>query len=31
MPDGFSEEGDSDTETEVGPDEDVEENSTEEI
>lgn len=31
MPDGFSEEGDSDTETEAGPDEDVEENSTEEI
>ena len=31
MPDGFSEEGDSDTETEVGPDEDVEENSAEEI
>ena len=29
MPDGFSEEGDSDTE--AGPDEDVEENSTEEI
>ena len=31
MPDGFSEEGDSDTETEAGPDEDIEESSTEEI
>jgi Plasmid pRiA4b ORF-3-like protein len=31
MPDGFSEEGDSDVETEAGSDEDVEENSTEEI
>jgi len=31
MPDGFSEEGDSDTETEAESDEDVEENSTEEI
>jgi Plasmid pRiA4b ORF-3-like protein len=31
MPDGFSEEGISDTETEASPDEDVEENSTEEI
>ncbi len=31
MPDGFSEEGDSDTETGAGPDEDIEESSTEEI
>jgi hypothetical protein len=31
MPDGFSEEGDSDTEIEAEPDEDVEESSTEEI
>jgi hypothetical protein len=31
MPDGFSEEGLSDVETEAGSDEDVEENSTEEI
>ncbi|MEO8766524.1 MAG: hypothetical protein ABI416_19645 [Ginsengibacter sp.] len=31
MPDGFSEEGDSDTETEPESDEDVEENTTEEI
>jgi hypothetical protein len=31
MPDGFSEEGDSDVETEAGSDEDVEENNTEEI
>lgn len=31
MPDGFNEEGDSDTDTEAGADEDVEENSTEEI
>ena len=31
MPDGFIEEGVSDVETEAGPDEDVEENSTEEI
>ncbi|MEP6950724.1 MAG: hypothetical protein ABI863_15670 [Ginsengibacter sp.] len=31
MPDGFSEEGDSDVETEAGTDEDVEENTTGEI
>jgi hypothetical protein len=31
MPDGFSEEGDSDVETEAGPDEDIEESSNEEI
>jgi hypothetical protein len=31
MPDGFSEEGDSDTETEAGTDEDAEESSPEEI
>jgi Plasmid pRiA4b ORF-3-like protein len=31
MPDGFSEEGDSDVETEAGADEDVEESSSEEI
>jgi Fe-S-cluster formation regulator IscX/YfhJ len=31
MPDGFSEEGDSDVEAEAGSDEDVEENSSEEI
>lgn len=31
MPDGFSEEGDSDTETEAGNGEDIEENSPEEI
>lgn len=31
MPDGFSEEGDSDVETEAGSDEDVEESSPEEI
>ena len=31
MPDGFSEEGEADTETEAGTDEDVEESSPEEI